>query len=740
MIRLPVKSLAFMLCSFASPVALFAAGEGTASFYDRHVLFDNSFSDGGYESSGGWFIAPSALELSDNTVPVEAEHFVSPPNALRLAWQSAPGGDWRATIEITRRYARPFRFDGGALTFWCYSDAEITAANSPRVFLTDVNENATPAVTLVSGDERIPAGQWVEVKLPFAAMFDQPTKSTADPLFDVRETLGLTFLQGLDDDERHTLYVDDIRIRDIESGDTTAPPEPEAVTVRAYERHVDVSWTPGVAEDLLAYRIYRSLDGKAFEPIGTQQGARSRFADFVGAPPHETSYRVTALDLAGNESEFSPTSPRARTRAFTDDELMTMVQEASFRYYWEAGHPAAGLAPEVLPGDTNLLALGGSGFGVMALLAGAERGFKTREAVAERVLKIVRFLARADRFHGVWPHFLNGDTGKVIPFFGKYDNGGDLVETAFMIQGLLAARQYFDRDTAAEREIRDTVTRLWREVEWSWYRQTPDSDVLYWHWSPDYGFYINHPLIGWNETMIIYLLAIASPTHPVPAEMYYTGWAGTSDRHVRYRESWSRTTVGNRYANGNTFYGIKLDVGVGNGSDLFFTHFSFMGFDPRGIRDRYTNYFDNNRAIALISHAYSIENPRGFLGYGDDTWGLSAGIYSGGGRPLPRDDNGTINVMASLASMPYTPEESLAALKHYYRDLGAKVWGIYGFHDGFNETQNWFDEVYMALNQAPTTVMIENHRTGLIWDLFMANPEIQPALDAIGFVADDEAD
>jgi hypothetical protein len=162
-----------------------------------------------------------------------------------------------------------------------------------------------------------------------------------------------------------------------------------------------------------------------------------------------------------------------------------------------------------------------------------------------------------------------------------------------------------------------------------------------------------------------------------------------------------------------------------------------MGFDPRGIRDRYTNYFENNRAIALINHAYCVENPNGFAGYGADTWGLSAGINGGGGRPLPRDDNGTINVMASLASMPYTPEESLAALKHYYRDLGAKVWGIYGFHDGFNETQNWFEEVYMALNQAPTTVMIENHRTGLVWDLFMANPEIQPALDAIGFVPDD---
>jgi hypothetical protein len=131
-----------------------------------------------------------------------------------------------------------------------------------------------------------------------------------------------------------------------------------------------------------------------------------------------------------------------------------------------------------------------------------------------------------------------------------------------------------------------------------------------------------------------------------------------------------------------------------------------------------------------------MENPRNFVGYGPDCWGLSAGINAGGGRPLPRDDNGTINIMASLASMPYTPQESLAALKHYYRDLGAKVWGIYGFHDGFNQTENWYEETYMALNQAPITVMAENHRTGLMWRLFMSNPEIRPALEAIGFKTD----
>ncbi|HEY5552864.1 MAG TPA: glucoamylase family protein, partial [Opitutaceae bacterium] len=443
----------------------------------------------------------------------------------------------------------------------------------------------------------------------------------------------------------------------------------------------------------------------------------------------------SAVDIDGNESPLSEAAS-ATTRAMSDDELLDMVQEGCFRYYWEAGHPHAGLAPEILPGDEHLIALGVNGFGVMALLVATERQFITREQGVERMLKIVRFLAKADRFHGAWPHFLDGHTGEAIPYFGIYDNGGDLVETAFAIQGLLAARQYFNRDTDAEREIRETATRLWHEVEWDWYRKTPDSDVLYWHWSPDHGFHISHPLIGWNETSIIYLLAIASPTHPVPASMWHTGWAGQSERHINYRRGWSRTTEGDHFTNGNSYYGIKLEVGEGNGAELFFTHFSFMAFDPRGLRDAYTNYFANNRAIALIQQAYAIENPREFKGYGADSWGRSAGVNSGGGRALPRDDNGTINIMASLASMPYTPDESMAALRHFYRDLGAKTWGAYGFHDGFNESLNWFDEDYMALNQAPIVVMIENHRTGLVWKHFMANPEIKPALDAIGFQPD----
>jgi hypothetical protein len=719
----------------AAPRAAQAPVASAAVAYDDHVIFENSPSDGGLDASSTYVVPPSTLETVKGTIPVDTDRFVSPPNSLRLKWRSGFGGDWRILLKVRRRHARPQTFHGNALTFWCYSDTELTAASSPIIYMLDTDDCATSAVNLVADGQRLAAGQWVQFELPIANFARSLFNSTDDRRFTLSRLHHVVFAQGFEDEQEHTLWLDDFQIRDLPRAATAPPRAPGAVSVTGHERHFDVSWDAHGAGDVLAYRIYRSWDGETFSPVGTQRGDRTRWVDFVGAPDRHAYYRVTALDLAGHESAQSPTG-ESRTRALSDDELLSMTQEACFRYYWECGHPIAGLAPEVWPGIPNLLALGGNGFGVMALLVAAERQFVTRAEAVGRALKIVRFLARADRFHGAWPHFLNGETGKAMPFFGKYDNGADLVETAFMMQGLLAARQYFDRDTAAEREIRETITRLWHEVEWDWFRRTPDSDVLYWHWSPDHGFHIGHPLIGWNETMMVYLLAIASPTHPVPASMYHSGWAGTSELQIRYRQGWSSTKRGDHYTNGGTYYGIKLEVGEGDGSELFFTHFSFMGFDPRGLRDRYTNYFENNRAIALINRAYCIANPRLFAGYGADCWGLSAGIDSGGGRPLPRDDNGTINVMASLASMPYTPAESLAALKHFYRDLGAKVWGIYGFHDGFNESQNWFEEIYMALNQGPITVMIENHRSGLVWRNFMANPEIRPALAAIGFRPD----
>jgi hypothetical protein len=703
----------------------------TASADEPHLFFDNGAAGPVGYYSEAWATAPSVLETIDGKCPVDTEHFISPPRSLRLRWTSAPGGDWRVTLKAPKRYGREFRFLGDVLVLRCFSEKELPAELSPRLFLRDLAGHGTPTITLLEGREKLPAGEWMSIVLPFRS-FAAMVRSTEAPRFDSQRLAEIVFLQGLDDGQPHTLHIDDIRILPGGEDDTKAPAAPHSLTATAGERHIDLQWQPAGDIDVFSYRVFRSEDGSSYVPLGTQRRGTHRFVDFVGEPGRRAFYQVSALDAQDNQSSRS-NAVEATTRAMTDEQLLEMVQEACFRYYWEAAHPDAGMALEILPGDEDLVATGASGFGLMALIEGVERGFITRALGVARVQQILRFLEKADRFHGVWPHFLDGRTGKVIARFGPYDNGGDLVETAFLMQGLLAARSFFARSDDQENTIRDTITRLWREVEWDWHRRTPDGEVLYWHWSPDHGFHIGHPLIGWNETMIVYLLAIASPTHAVPASLYHTGWAGQSEMAVRYRQGWSRTTDGDHYTNGRSYFGIPVAVGPGPGSDLFFGQFSFMGFDPRGRRDRYANYAHLNRALALINRAYCVENPRHHAGYGPDCWGLSPGINSGGGRPQPRDDNGTISCMAALGSFPWTPVESMAALKHFYRRLGDRVWGIYGFHDGFNQSQHWYEEVYMGINQAPITVMVGNHRSGLVWRSFMANPEIAPALEAMGF-------
>ncbi len=705
----------------------------SSSYYYDHVIFDNSLADGALYYSQAFAVIPSELEMVRDKIPVDGTHYVSPPNALRLKWRSQTGGDWGVDIQARLQHGTP-NFSGDSLWFSAYSEADLPANASPLIFLRDNDGTGTPSIRLLGNLDRLPAKQWMRIRLPFSSFIGQ-VEDTRDVHFDPQHLVGIGIVQGLDDGNPHTLYIDDLEVRGDAPAAAATPAVPSGLTATGYDRHIELIWGPSDHPDLRYYKVYRALEGKSYVPIGIQRAGLARYEDVLGKSNQTASYKISAVDVNYKESPLSA-EVTASTRAFTDDELLTMVQEGCFRYYWDGAHPNAGMAIEIQPGNPDLVAVGSSGFGIMALVVGIDRGFITRDQGAERMLKIVRFLSKADRFHGAWPHFLDGRTGKVIPYFGPNDDGGDLVETAFLTEGLLTARQYFTRDTATEREIRDTITDLWKGIEWDWYTKGPVPGFLYWHWSPDRGFRIHHPLIGWNETMIAYLLAIASPTHPVPASMYYSGFASQAEFAVQYRQGWGRTTQGDHYANGSSYYGIKLDVGVGEGGGLFFTHYSFLGFDPRGKRDRYTDYFQNNRNIALIAHAYAVANPLKHAGYGDNSWGRSDGVNSGEGKSHPRGDNGTITCTAALASFAYTPEESMKALKHFYRDLGSKLWGIYGFRDGFNLTENWFEDVNMGLNQGPIVDMIENHRTGLLWKLFMSNPEVEPMVKAIGFQRD----
>ncbi|MGE3179997.1 MAG: glucoamylase family protein [Phycisphaerae bacterium] len=505
-----------------------------------------------------------------------------------------------------------------------------------------------------------------------------------------------------------TMYVDHLR---LEYSEPT--PIPSGVATLGLLDRNEITWDAVHDDELLGYHVYASDDASGpFEQLTTTPIADRHFVD-VGPFAKTRYYALSAVTLVGETARSVPAP--AQYNGLTDEELLDQLQNATFNYFWHGGHPVSGMIPE--PWDANKVAVGGSGMGLMAIVVGTERGWTTRAESAIRIYQMLTFLEDvADRFHGAWPHVVDGTTG-ASHVFGKFDDGADLVETAFVAQGLLTVRQYFNGDAPIEIAIRDRATRMWEAIEWDWFRRDPDSLTLWWHWSPNHGWAVDLPIRGYHEAMIVYLLAIASPTHPMPPESYYEGWA-------------SRPA----YANGDSYYGIVQDVSEPLGGPLFFTHYSALGFDPRFKRDAFTNYFVTGRAMSRIHRAYSIDNPRRFVGYHRWLWGLTASMGPHQYLPhAPTLDNGTIAPTAALSAMPYTPTESLQTLRYLYDTYGAQLNSPFGFYDALNPTEDWVADDFISIDQAPIVVMIENFRSGLCWRLFMQNPEIRPMLAAIGF-------
>lgn len=405
----------------------------------------------------------------------------------------------------------------------------------------------------------------------------------------------------------------------------------------------------------------------------------------------------------------------------SDDALLDKVQQQTLKYFWDFAHPVSGMAREGSKHDEKIVTTGGTGFGIMALIVAADRGFKTRTEVLSRLQKIVGFLKNtAQTFHGAFPHWMDGNTGLVIPFSAN-DNGADLVETSFLIQGLLCARQYFDGADAAEQKLQGDINTIVDRVEWSWFRQD-NQHVLYWHWSPDKGWIMNLPIRGWNECLVTYVLAASSKNYSIPKEVYDDGWAKNGG-----------------IKNGSQYYGYTLPLGSDLGGPLFFEHYSFLGLNPNGLTDAYADYQLQTKNHTLINYSYCKANPGQYYGYSDSVWGLTAStIKDGYAASSPTNDLGFIAPTAAISSLPYTPAESMAALKFFYYVLGDKLFGEYGFRDAFSldvvrNNSPWYADAYLAIDQGPEIVMIENYRSGLLWNLFMSCPEVKAGLQKLGF-------
>jgi len=692
--------LLFAVAGQSQEVFFFTEGTNN-TFYDQGVVDKSNLGESTFE-----FTYPPGLPQYNDKVPCSTTAYKG-STSLKFNYTSAENGNWRVTI-YRSGWSTADISGLDSLAFYVFSENEFSASAMPLLGFRAVNQSGSGDVnsqlfSLENYNENIPANEWIKVKFPLSVLFTDSESSDLD----FTKVKGIIFNQSESNGTSRLILIDEISAYKS----MAEIPAVENLTATGYDSHAELSWDSPVED--LAYRIYASFDSEANFELRAET-SENFYLDFVpqNARNSTVTYRVATL-FQGMESEAVETS--AEIRDFSDGELLEMVQRYSFHYFWEGAHQATGMALERSNGNGRTAASGATGMGLMAMIVAHEREYKPQEEIKDRILKILEFLENCERHHGAWSHWYNADTYQTQPFT-EDDDGGDIVETSYVAAGLIALKNHFTGTDEKSVQIRETADALWKEIDWDWYRN--GQNVLFWHWSPNINFQKNMKVTGWNECLVTYVMAASSPTHEIPKVVYDQGWAGNG-----------------AMVNPRTFYGHEIRLSPDWGGPLFWIHYSHLGINPHGLSDKYADYWQEHVNTAKIHHAYAVENPGGHTNYSDKNWGLTASDdpYGYTAHQPMHNDNGTISPTAALSSMPYTPEETMKALKYFYRERGTDLFGKYGFYDAFNDNFNWVAESYLGIDQGPIVVMLENHRTGLLWNAVMKDSDVQAGLDKLGF-------
>jgi len=672
-----------------------------ATFYNQGIVDVNNLGESTFEHTH-----PPGLPQYNDKIPASTNAFKG-QTSLKFSYTSAENGNWKTTIY--RNDWSPADISGmDSLAFYLYAENELPTSALPKIAVKTANKNGSGDVTsqfynLSEYNNPVPENEWAKIKFPLEKLFNDDENSNLD----FSKTKGIVFAQSEFNNTSRLFLIDELTaFRSIDE-----VPQVQNLSATGYDSHAELNWKQPLND--LTSQVWASFDGgSTFELRGETNG--DFYLDFVPEEGKNTTVTYRVVTQA-QQKESEPAEAAAQIRDFTDDELLDMVQRYTFRYFWEGAHQSSGMILERSNGNDRTAASGATGMGLMAMVAAHEREYEPRDSVKNRILKILDFLENSDRHHGAWSHWYNADTGKTQPF-SPDDDGGDIVETSFVAQALIALKHYFSGNDNKSVQIREKANQLWREIEWGWYRN--NQDVLFWHWSPNTGFAKGMKVSGWNEALITYIMAASSPTHAISKEVYTTGWARNGNM-----------------VNPRKYYEQDIRLAPNWGGPLFFTHYTHLGINPHGLADEYADYWQEHVNTAEIHHAYSIENPKNFENYSDKNWGLTASDDPFGytaHKPMD-NDNGTISPTAALSSMPYTPEESLKALKYFYRERGAELFGKYGTYDAFNDEVDWVSNSYLGIDQGPIVVMIENYRSGLLWQNVMKDEDVQAGLEKLGF-------
>lgn len=677
--------------------------EGTdQTYYDQGIVDVANLGASTFEHTN-----PPGLPQYNDKVPCSATAYKG-LSSLKFSYTSAVSGSWK--VSIHRSGWTTADITGlDSLSFYIYSGTELPNTALPLIGLKAVKKSGSAEVSsklykLADYNNNVQPGRWNRVKFPLSAIVSD---SQNDEL-DYTAVKGIIFGQSESNNSSRLIFIDDIAA--FKSISNVQPVETFSAT--GYDSHAELNWQhPAIG---LSYRVYASFDrGQTFELRG--ETAENHYLDFVPENGRNTTvtYRIVAVT---QEKESDPNEKTATIRDFSDDELLDLMQRYTFRYFWEGAHQGSGMALERTNGSGSTVASGATGMGLMAMIVAHERQYQPREEVRSRILKILYFLENCERHHGAWSHWYNANTLRTQPFSAD-DDGGDLVETSFVAQALVALKNYFSGTDDQSAQIRVKSEKLWKEIDWNWYRQN-GQNTLYWHWSPNFNFSKNMKITGWNESLITYIMAAASPTHGISKDVYTQGWARNGNM-----------------VNKRTFYNHQISLSPDWGGPLFWLHYTHLGINPHGLKDQYADYWQECVNTAKIHHAYAVANPLNRKNYSEKCWGLTASDdpYGYTAHQPMSNDNGTISPTAALASMPYTPEESMKALKYFYRERGKDLFGKFGPYDAFNDDVNWVKKAWLGIDQGPIVVMIENYRTKLLWNAVMKDPDVKAGLDKLGF-------
>jgi len=696
----------------------------TADTYPE-VLFENSILDGNYAYSRIDYNAGSWVENVDGRLPVSDTVFFTPGNALSLKYKSATTGTWRVQINYppgSRCYQSK---TGHILTFKLFVASDTDVASLPRLMLVQ-NEQTSTGINLAEYVDDFQPNMWLNVQVPLGDIHGFNPKVAID---------GIQFLQGNADNETHWLYIDQIEFLPARPPRVKLSSPAVLSTAVAYDRHVDLTWQLPLTPSIRYIKIYRSEDNEHFNPVAIRPIFVQKYTDFVPYSDRTYYYKVAWVDYGYLESPFSGVL-EASPKTASDDAMLDFIQAAHLNYFIERTEINSGMHAIHFGVDDATVSVRETGLSVLAYMVGVERGLVSRTAAIGRFQRIVDFLSKVDRYHGMFPEKIDGRTGKGV-FATDTVPEGDVRSTAYLMQGLLVAQQYFQADSGKTGTLLEKIDSLWNTVEWDQFAIQGQENILLDRWSPTVGFRDASPMGGFGEDFICYVLALASPQHALPRDAYTLGLgfrrALADSAHVMELanntsftvklettdDSASPTYVEYPYVNDTTLYSLPVTVGSIDTS-LLEAYKPFLAFDPRAKRDTFANYFTNT--INLTGAYKRRDNEKGYGGFSRDIWGAELQLDS-------TDTLCTINPAIACASYAYLPQEAVRSMRAFYSRFGHALFTEYGFRSRIGIDSNAVADTYDAANQAAVVVMIENGRSGLIWELFSQHPGIQKVVE-----------